>query len=404
MGKVVLRVVVSPPGPGEQAPVPARCARSPHMCYASSRESRGLGPCGSGRALPVDPRGALPRGGAAGHGRHRQEYAGLLSGQPPGSPVRGGALALDNLETLLSSRDREGSYLPGYEGYGRLIGRLAESAHQSCACSRCSGRRMRPQRAMVRPTSSPCSKRCGGTCAAWTSPGSSFAEPICKMSSCRIQAWSGQGSRRVSGPRPLMPSGRLPSARAGSTGPRAASGEKYGCGAREARSCIWPGRRIPILRWPSPLARTNASSPAGAWMAASSCGTSRVELGSGQAGRRRGPPGWPLPPMGTCSPAATLQAPFGSGRSRRAGQLPACRRWWGIRSRCGAWRGVRMEACWPVAAMTTRYGCGKWSGSCACGSCRATMPVSTTWPGVRMGLHRPPDAAPGSPVPAPMAW
>jgi hypothetical protein len=32
-------------------------------------------------------------------------------------------LVLDNLETLLSSGDREGSYLPGYEGYGRLIGR-----------------------------------------------------------------------------------------------------------------------------------------------------------------------------------------------------------------------------------------------------------------------------------------
>ena len=41
-------------------------------------------------------------------------------------------LVLDNLETLLSSGDREGSYRPGYEGYGRLIGRLAESAHQSC--------------------------------------------------------------------------------------------------------------------------------------------------------------------------------------------------------------------------------------------------------------------------------
>src|SRR2546426_1323846 len=41
-------------------------------------------------------------------------------------------LVLDNLETLLASGDREGSYLPGYEGYGRLIGRLAESAHQSC--------------------------------------------------------------------------------------------------------------------------------------------------------------------------------------------------------------------------------------------------------------------------------
>src|SRR5436305_3846290 len=41
-------------------------------------------------------------------------------------------LVLDNLETLLASGDREGGYLPGYEGYGRLIQRLAESAHQSC--------------------------------------------------------------------------------------------------------------------------------------------------------------------------------------------------------------------------------------------------------------------------------
>jgi WD40 repeat protein/transcriptional regulator with XRE-family HTH domain len=41
-------------------------------------------------------------------------------------------LVLDNLETLLAIGDREGNYLPGYEGYGRLIARLAESAHQSC--------------------------------------------------------------------------------------------------------------------------------------------------------------------------------------------------------------------------------------------------------------------------------
>jgi transcriptional regulator with XRE-family HTH domain len=41
-------------------------------------------------------------------------------------------LVLDNFETLLESGDRAGVYLPGYEGYGRLIGRLAESAHQSC--------------------------------------------------------------------------------------------------------------------------------------------------------------------------------------------------------------------------------------------------------------------------------
>src|SRR5437660_2478666 len=41
-------------------------------------------------------------------------------------------LVLDNLETLLLSGDPEGSYLSGYEGYGRLIGRLGEAAHQSC--------------------------------------------------------------------------------------------------------------------------------------------------------------------------------------------------------------------------------------------------------------------------------
>jgi WD40 repeat protein/transcriptional regulator with XRE-family HTH domain len=41
-------------------------------------------------------------------------------------------LVLDNLETLLASEDPAGGYLPGYEGYGRLIGCLAESAHQSC--------------------------------------------------------------------------------------------------------------------------------------------------------------------------------------------------------------------------------------------------------------------------------
>src|SRR5437868_9208354 len=41
-------------------------------------------------------------------------------------------LVLDNLESLLQSGDREGGYLPGYEGYGRRIGRLAEPAHQSC--------------------------------------------------------------------------------------------------------------------------------------------------------------------------------------------------------------------------------------------------------------------------------
>ncbi len=41
-------------------------------------------------------------------------------------------LVLDNLEAILESRDPTGGYRPGYEGYGRLIQRLAESSHQSC--------------------------------------------------------------------------------------------------------------------------------------------------------------------------------------------------------------------------------------------------------------------------------
>jgi WD40 repeat protein/DNA-binding XRE family transcriptional regulator len=41
-------------------------------------------------------------------------------------------LVLDNLETLLEEGDPEGSYRAGYQGYGRLIERLGESAHQSC--------------------------------------------------------------------------------------------------------------------------------------------------------------------------------------------------------------------------------------------------------------------------------
>jgi transcriptional regulator with XRE-family HTH domain len=46
--------------------------------------------------------------------------------------VRRCLLVLDNLETLLQEGDPEGNYRPGYEGYGRLVQRLAESAHQSC--------------------------------------------------------------------------------------------------------------------------------------------------------------------------------------------------------------------------------------------------------------------------------
>ena len=41
-------------------------------------------------------------------------------------------LVLDNLETVLEEGDLEGNYRPGFQGYGRLIERLGESAHRSC--------------------------------------------------------------------------------------------------------------------------------------------------------------------------------------------------------------------------------------------------------------------------------
>jgi WD40 repeat protein/transcriptional regulator with XRE-family HTH domain len=65
-------------------------------------------------------------------------------------------LVLDNLETLLVSSDPEGNYLPGYEGYGRLIGRLAESAHQSCVLltSREKPREIEPLEGARRPVRS----------------------------------------------------------------------------------------------------------------------------------------------------------------------------------------------------------------------------------------------------------
>lgn len=41
-------------------------------------------------------------------------------------------LVLDNLESLLEKGEMRGRLLPGYEGYGRLLRRLAETAHHSC--------------------------------------------------------------------------------------------------------------------------------------------------------------------------------------------------------------------------------------------------------------------------------
>jgi WD40 repeat protein len=41
-------------------------------------------------------------------------------------------LVLDNAETVMQAGDREGSYQPGYEGYGQLLRCVGETPHQSC--------------------------------------------------------------------------------------------------------------------------------------------------------------------------------------------------------------------------------------------------------------------------------
>jgi WD40 repeat protein len=41
-------------------------------------------------------------------------------------------LILDNIETILRSGSRAGQYREGYEGYGQLLQRIAQAAHQSC--------------------------------------------------------------------------------------------------------------------------------------------------------------------------------------------------------------------------------------------------------------------------------
>lgn len=41
-------------------------------------------------------------------------------------------VVLDNLETILQEDSLDGSYHPGYEGYGRLLQRIGDSIHQSC--------------------------------------------------------------------------------------------------------------------------------------------------------------------------------------------------------------------------------------------------------------------------------
>src|SRR6266700_5643466 len=239
------------------------------------------------------------------------------------------------------------------------------SRHTCWAFSRSSVPRMRPHRAMVRPTSSACSPPCGGTCVAWTRRSWPSAEPICKAASCKTRNSPGRCSRRASLLRPSMPSLPWPSAPAASPGPQAGVG-KCGCGARKARCYTRSGRPIPTRCTPSPSARTNARWPAGASMAASSSGKLTVVPCSGRAGRRRAPPAWLLLRMAACSPVGDLMRPSGSGTQSWAPSSRRCR----IPGRSSRWPGAWMGAGSPVVTSRARFGCG-----------RGSRPASASWHG-----------------------
>jgi len=92
----------------------------------------------------------------------------------------------------------------------------------------------------------------------------------------------------------------------------AAGRGRCGCGSKEERACIWPGRPIPTRCRPSPSARMDRRSPREAGMVLSSCGTSKAGICSGRTGGPISRP-LPLPLMGTCSPAAGMMPPSNSG-------------------------------------------------------------------------------------------
>ncbi len=81
--------------------------------------------------------------------------------------------------------------IPSWSACEPSSARTPESRSSASLCSGTCARKMAPARAMARPTWWRCSKSCGATCAAWTSPGSPFAGPTCKGSRCKTRLCPG---------------------------------------------------------------------------------------------------------------------------------------------------------------------------------------------------------------------
>jgi transcriptional regulator with XRE-family HTH domain len=257
-------------------------------------------------------------------------------------------LVLDNLETLLQAHDPESRFLPGYEDYGALLRRVAETAHQSCLLltSRESpadlvplegGRK--PVRALrlsgldavsceqllaekdvagATPDRERLIERYGGNPLALNI----VAETIVELFGGEIAPFLEQGEVVFGSVRELL-------------------GEHFArLSATEQTVLLW----LAILREPVSIEELLAVLVA-AWTTRSGCGTSR---GAATAWRCMD-----IPLVCTISPSRLTAA--------------AC----------------------SVGVMMAPCGCGRWSVGSVCRSCRATRSRSTTWPGVQMAHSLP---------------
>ena len=112
-----------------QSPVPVE---QPPVFVPQAQEPAGQGqgpiPIGQRQTFAPQPQGEESTGQGQGRVPTEQRLGLLLSHL---RQVRA-LVVLDNLECLLEDRDVRGHFRPGFEGYGALLRRVAETMHQSC--------------------------------------------------------------------------------------------------------------------------------------------------------------------------------------------------------------------------------------------------------------------------------
>jgi len=209
---------------------------------------------------------------------------------------------------------------------------------------------------MDRRISLRCCECFAGTCVAWTCHSSHCEASLFKGSRCRIRPFPGRACKRRSLPGRLTLPGRWRRAPMGTTGRWAAGAEEHACGVTTGKRWTWPGRRIPLRYRQSPSVQMSRRSPPGAGMAPSNCGTWRTGPCSGWGSIPAASIVSPLLLMAGHSPVAEMTRSFDSGMSPRASPS---RRSQARTARSMHWPGVRMGACWQVAASMEAFTCGR---------------------------------------------